>query len=137
MQQRDFLMRQIEQMAQAFAALIRRLLGMKTENTEKETELATNELLKEQLNTSIKELLSIPIGEISEFIVKEKGLDESNLEVFADLLILNAKVKSNHTDQLKLYKIALEVYQWIDSKSRTFSMERQNKIQEIEEFLTK
>ena len=137
MQQRDFLMRQIEQMAQAFAALIRRLLGMKTENTEKETELATNELLKEQLNTSIKELLSIPIGEISEFIVKEKGLDESNLEVFADLLILNAKVKSNHTDQLKLYKIALEVYQWIDNKSRTFSMERQNKIREIEEFLRK
>ena len=137
MQQRDFLMRQIEQMSQAFAALIRKLLGMKTENTEEETQMATNELLKDQLHTSIQELLNIPVGAISEFIVKEKGLDESNLEVFADVLVLNAKVKSIHTDQVKLYKIALEVYQWIDNKSRTFSMERQNKIREIEEFLRK
>jgi len=137
MQQRDFLMRQIEQMAQAFATLIRKLLGMKTENTEEEAQLATNELLKDQLSTSIQELLNIPVEAISEFIVKEKGLDESNLEVFADVLVLNAKVKSVHSDQVKLYKIALEVYQWIDNKSRTFSMERQNKIRKIEEFLTK
>jgi len=137
MQQRDFLMRQIEQMSQALAALIRKLLGLKTENTEEETQQSTNELLKDQLNTSIKELLSIPSEEIYEFIVKEKGLDESNLEVFADVLVLNAKVKSIHADQVKLYKIALEVYQWIDNKSRTFSMERQNKILEIEELLTK
>ncbi len=137
MPQRDFLLQQIEQMSQAFADLIKRLLGLKIENTEEETQQATNELLKDQLNTSMKELLSIPPGKISEFIVKEKGLDESNLELLADVLVLNAKANSIQTDQEKLYQTALEVYQWVDNESRTFSMERQNKVREIEDYLTK
>ena len=136
MQQRDFLMRQIEQMSQAFAALIRRLLGLSMKDVEKETEKETNELLKDQLNTSIEELLQIPPKEISEFIVRKKGLDVLNLELFAHILMLNAKATSIHTDREKLYKIALEVYHWINNKSRTFSMERQSKIQEIEDYLT-
>lgn len=135
MQQRDYLMRQIEQMSQALVALIRKLLGLKTEKNEEETEKATNELLQDQLNTSLRELLNVQPGEIAQFIVETKGLDVSNLDLFADVLVLNAKARSNGTDKEKLFRIALELYKWTDNKSKTFSMERQSKVREIQDHL--
>ena len=135
MQQRDYLMRQIEQMSKVLVALIRKLLGLKSVDLEEETIHSTNEVLQEQLNTSIDEILATPLKEVAEFITQLNGLDISNLELFADILVLNAKVYSDKTHQKKLFETGLELYNWADEKSSTFSMERQMKIRDVKNSL--
>ncbi len=133
MERRDYLMRQIEQMSQVLAALIRRLLGLKSVNIEEKTRQTTNELLMQELDTSLKEILRIPPEDIAEFIIQKKGLDKSNIELFAEVLVINAKACTDGLEKRKLFQRALELYQWIDTKSGIFSLERQKKIREIED----
>ncbi len=135
MQQDDYLMRQIEQMTQVLKALIGKLLGLKSENREEEIKKSTHEMLKEQLNTSIDELLTIPLEEITEFIVQKTGLVESNVELLAEILVLNARANTDNSEKISLFEMALELYHWSDIKSATFSLERQKHIQEIEDQL--
>ena len=136
MPQTDFLLRQIEQMSQALAALIRRLLGLNINVEEKEIQEVIDAFLKDKLNTSMENLLKITPAKIPEFIAQNKEFDEANLELFADVMVLNAKANKKLADKEKLFRMALEIYFRINKQSRTFSMERQNKIQEVENQLS-
>lgn len=135
MQQRDYLLRQIEQMSQVLVVLIRKLLGLKSDKVEEQTIQTTDEMLKEHFDISMDELLSISLEDVAEIITQKKGLSISNLELFAEVMVINAKACSDISEQIKLFEIGRELYQWTDDKSSTFSMERQLKMKEIEELI--
>jgi len=134
MEQRDYLLRQIELMTQAFVSLIRRLLGLK-ELTEEETQQTTDEVLKEHLDISITQVLQTQLHEIVDFIIKRKGIHKSNIDLLAEILVINAKSRQETEQKVDLYKKALELYEWLDQSGDTYSMERHRKIEEIHYFL--
>ena len=134
MEQRDYLLRQIELMAEALANLIRRLLGLKEIN-EEEAQQATDEMLKENLNISITEILNTPLNKIADLILDREGIHETNIDLFAEVLFLNAKVSKDSVRKRKLYERSLELFNWLDRKSGTFSIERHKKMNQLKNFL--
>lgn len=133
MEQRDYLLRQIQLMTQAIVALIRRLTGLKEDGSTSEEEIqqATNEMLTEQFGMDLSDFLEIPLEEIADIIVNTKGIDASNIELFAEVIYLNAKACIQKEKKAQLFMIALEIYNYIDRESGTFSMERHAKINNI------
>jgi hypothetical protein len=121
-------------MTQTLANLIRRLLGIK-EIHEEEAEQATDEMLKEYLDLSINEILRIPLQEIVEQIIEKEGIHETNIDLFADVLLIHGKVAANAERKRKFLERAYELYQWLDIKSGTFSIERHQKMNEIKAIL--
>ena len=130
MEQRDYLLRQIELMAEVLANLIRRLLGLKEIN-EEEALQTTDEMLRENLNISIAELLNTPLDKTADLILDREGIHESNIDLFAEVLFINAKASNDPVRKRKLYERALELYNWLDRKTGTFSIERHQKMNEI------
>ena len=134
MEQRDYLLRQIELMAETLANLIRRLLGLKEIN-EEEAQQATDEMLKENLNISITEIMNTPLDKVADIIMEREGIHETNIHLFAEVLFLNAGVSKDPVRKRKLYERSLELYNWLDRKSGTFSIERHQKMNEIRNLL--
>ncbi len=134
MEQRDYLLRQIELMAETLANLIRRLLGLKEIN-EEEAQQATDEMLKENLQISISDIVNTPLDQIVDLILDREGIHETNIDLFAEILFLNAKASKDPLRKRKLYERSLELYEWLDRKSGTFSIERHQKMNEIKNLL--
>ncbi len=130
MEQRDYLLRQIELMTQAFVTLIRRLLGLK-DIKEVEIQQTTDEVLKEQLDLSIEQILNTPIDETTELIIQQKGVHKTNLDLLAEILVINAKARQQTEQRIQLLESALQLYEWLDNNDNTFSMERHKKMNEI------
>lgn len=135
MEQRDYLLRQIQQMAQALVALIRKLTGLKEESSEEEVQQTTNEMLKEQFNMELQDVMHLPVEEVADWIIEKKGLHKDNIELFADVLKLNAEARSNIHDKQKLLEAALGLYSYADKTGDTFSIERHKKMNEIKVLL--
>ena len=130
MEQRDYLLRQIELMTQTLVALIRRLLGLK-DLSEKETQRVTDEVLKEQLDISMTQIIETEPESIVELLTRHNGITISNVDLFADILVINAKARHNANQKLNLLVRALKLYEWIDMTGNTFSIERHQKINDI------
>lgn len=133
MEQRDYLLRQIELMTQAIVALIRRLTGFKEDrsSSEEDIEQVTNEMLSGQMEMDLSDILEIPLEEISDRIINIKGIHLSNIELFAEVIYLNAKACLQTEKKVRLLMIALELYEYADRESGTFSIERHAKINDI------
>jgi hypothetical protein len=135
MEQRDYLLRQIEMMAQVLVALIRKLTGLKEEGSEEELHVDTNEMLKEHLDTDLDAIMKIQPDKLSKWILAKNGMDKKNLELFAEVLVLNAKAMTAGTESKKLLEAALTLYLWADKNGDTYSVERHSKMNEIKTLL--
>lgn len=127
MEQRDFLMRRIELMMQAIVALIRKLTGLK-DLKEDEIQQITDNMLFEHLEISVSDIIKTPLEDFTELITSMPGLNENNLELFSDVLVLNSKSRNSETEAINLLQKAIAILNWVDNKSSTFSMDRQDRI---------
>jgi hypothetical protein len=137
MEQRDYLLRQLQMMTQAIVALIRKLTGLKEIGTEEEIKHVTNEMLKEYFDTSLAELMQVPLEDTIEFITQNKKLHPSNVDLFADVLMINADKSEDAFNKENLLKRALILLEWVDKTGGTFSVERNIKIVDIRSILEK
>jgi hypothetical protein len=131
MEQSDYLLRQIQLMAQALAALIRRLTGLKEESSEEELKEATDVVLRDQMDLCMDDLISIPPGQVAEWLEREKNIHVSNMELLADVLLLNAGKAPDTEEKKKWLKAASALLAYVDEKGNIFSLERKLKTEEI------
>ncbi len=129
MQQKDFILREIEKISTLLRYLIGKLIPSSlVENYEETIELINRELV-ENSGFNINEILSFSIKDFDEVFTQSKGYSYENTELLADLLFTlgndRSQSKSNYL------KKALELYEYINEKSKTFSFERISKIEEI------
>ena len=133
MQQRDFILREIEKISTLLRYLIGKLIpSSSVENSEEIIELINRELV-ENSGFNINEILSFSIKDFDKVFTKSKGYSFENIELLADLLytIGNDQVAIN----IDYIKKALELYEYINEKSKTYSFERISKIEEIKKLL--
>jgi hypothetical protein len=136
MEQRDYLLRQIELMTQTLVNLIRRLFGLK-EITEEEAEQATDEMLKESLDLSLTDILNQPLSKLVDVMLTHTGIHETNMDLLAEILVINAKATTEFTKKQQLLRRAQVIYEWLDQTSKTFSLDRHQKMREIQRMLEK
>ena len=128
--QQDYLMRLLEQ----FSKVLAKIIGLK--------ERGNNNKAIEIINETYASLLKTDNLEINKSVTREliEKFNDEQLNIIDDLLFEEGEIcliEGRISDgQLKLKK-ALELYQYLDEKQRTFSLDRENKIQKIKIFLGK
>ena len=119
----DHLTRQINQLGFVLSKMLEMLAGAKNNDDLSETVSVVNFKLKEKLDFDLEILETISEENFIEFLTQNEGFNSSNIELFADILI--------KIDKEKYAKKALEIYNYVNRITATFSFERDLKIKEL------
>ncbi|HSD15106.1 MAG TPA: hypothetical protein VLB74_10695, partial [Flavobacterium sp.] len=123
MAKEDLLTKQINQLGFFLRKVFEKLTGSNSDEDISKTVIEINTDLKETLGFDLEEIEKLTSEEVVAFLLQKEYFSVENLELFADIL---AKINS---DDYR-YK-ALKIYEYIDSKTATFSMERNQKMKTI------
>ncbi|MFP4621548.1 MAG: hypothetical protein ACLFM7_09570 [Bacteroidales bacterium] len=128
MEQRDYILREIEKIHVVLQAILGKIMGGNTDipNVNEDFE-QLNKQLVEDTRVDIKELLRSDNKPFDRVFKKAYGYNESNIELFADMLAEMAK-KAEGNMKNQLNQKALETYQYVDGVSNSFSFNRKSKI---------
>lgn len=129
MEQKDYLLREIEKIGLIISAIRQRLFGGKEGlaiNIEQQVEAEKGMLFRE-LNFDLDEFLLLDVDETNNYLNKFEGFNVENIENLAEFISqigLNEKFDQSNTYLEK----ALQLYELINRKSKTYSTEREKKI---------
>lgn len=139
MEKRDYLMDQIELLGQALAQIFSKLFGFNKQGKVIEAVEITSQSLKTELNLDLTEISLIPTRDFIITLQKDEKLNNTNLELLADILLQVADstcidpLKSE--ESLNLYSKCLEIYNYMNERDLTYSFERESKIARIQNSL--
>jgi hypothetical protein len=119
----DHLTRQINQLGFVLKKILEKLTGIKSNDGLSERVSEVNFKLKELLDFDLEILDTISDENIIEFLTQKEGFNYSNIELFADILIKIEKEKYANK--------ALQIYNYVNYITATFSFERDLKIKEL------
>ncbi|UOK43830.1 MULTISPECIES: hypothetical protein [Flavobacterium] len=125
MAKEDLLSKQINQLGFFLRKMFEKMKGNDSGDIMTETVSENNAELKETLGFDLNDIQKLSLEEVVPFLLQNEYFSVENLELFADIL-----VKTNVED---FCKKALRIYEHIDSKTATFSMERNLKMKMIKE----
>ena len=136
MEQKDYLLREIEKINLIIQAIRQMFYGKKDNlaiQLEHEAEAAKG-MLFDELNFDLEKFLLLNLEESVRYLEGFEGFSTENMEQLAELLTEMGRIEK--TDQAKKYlEKALQVFEIIKQKTKTFSFEREIKIAEIKGLL--
>lgn len=132
MEQKDYLLREIEKIG----LLLRTILTKLRLNSDNGAITLENqfdqekELLLNEIGFNIDEFALLKDSEIEQHLSKYKGVRGSNIELLADVLV-EAGFKAANNLTTAYFEKALKLYELCNSLDKTYSFERENKIEEL------
>lgn len=136
MEQRDYILREIEKIELILRAIRQNILGGQDRlaiNIEKQVDDAKGMLLNE-LNFDIDKFLLLNIEESNEYLSNFEGFNIDNIEQLSECI--SQIGFSNKSELSKKYlEKALQLYELINLKSKTYSFERERNIMKIKNAL--
>ena len=126
MEQKDFILREIEKISVILLYLIGKFVPSKSIEEQQQTEKLINEELLEQYGNDLSYILKLEEKDFYTEFSQTKGFNFENIELLADLLF---KIGTDEINiKLDYLQKALDLYNYIDNKSKTYSFERVSKI---------
>ena len=132
--QRDFIKRQLEELGRAIGKVISEILKLKEQGKLDEGIVMTQKTLEGTFDLDFENVLSIPSDNIVETLIKEKKYSSVHLNYLGDVLFTCAELfeqKGEKKKSKELYQRVLIIFNYIDQTEKTFSLERNNKIEKI------
>lgn len=126
MEQKDFILRNIEKIGALISYLIGQYKSAKNIEEQQETEELINKQLLDNYGADLQFILDLDEHNYESAFSENKGFNFENIELLADLLF----TLNNKKDQKYILK-ALSLYKYIDAKSKIFSLERADKMATI------
>lgn len=132
MEQRDYLLREIERIGQILRAILNRLTGrgptpaISIDNQFEETK---SELL-DSADINLSVILTMSNQNTIEYIKSHSGFSISNIEEFAQILEHLAVSSSSHI-RMELLQKSLFLLNYCKEQDKTFSMDRETQILRI------
>jgi hypothetical protein len=136
MEQKDYLLREIEKIGIVLRAILNKLRGNKNSTTiqlQKQFE-EVKEMLSSQLEFNLTEYLSLNEADSKEYISQFKGINLENLELLANILTVFG-MNATPIDRKAYLEKALLLFEHCNHTDKTFSFERQNNIETIKRVL--
>ena len=136
MENKDYFMREIEKIGTVLRAIINSLTGKKEnlaitlENPFEET----RELLYNETGFDLGKFLIMDEAASGDYIAQFKGINAENLELLAEITFQSGMSGAYETRKVFLEK-ALQLYEFSNRKDKTFSIERENKMEMIRKAL--
>ena len=132
MEQKDYLMREIEKIGLVLRAAIGKLLNtseiqaLPAENpTEK-----IKEMLLDETGFDMNAYLILNETDSGEYLLQFKGMNPVNCELLADIMVQFGNREQPVTNRVYFEK-ALQLYEFCKKTDRTYSFDRERKILEI------
>jgi predicted nuclease of restriction endonuclease-like RecB superfamily len=126
----DYLLTHIEKFGRALAQLLGILAGARKGQLHEEI-AAARQALKNELAIDIDQLTSVSPEVLLVLLQKDERLTEENLHRLGDILFILAENATGPAEQEKLKTATLTIYQHLDNTSSTWSLERQQKMQQL------
>ena len=136
MEQRDYLLREIEKMWAIVIAIRQKIFGDKGNSAitlEYQIEYAKGKLLDE-MNFDIDKFLDLNTEESNEYILSFAGFSVDNIEILAECFS-EIGFSGNCDNSKKYLEKALQLYNLCNLKSKTYSFERATNVQAIKDAL--
>lgn len=138
MEQRDYLMRQIEQLGQVLAQMLAWLIGIRKKGGGGLELEELEKTYKSELDIDFEELIQIPEGDIITYLKSKKEYFENHLEIMADILYETALNYSKHErsqEGKNLLRKAIIILEYLQSSSKNYSIDRLLKIENFNKTL--
>ena len=136
MEQKDYLMREIEKIG----LLLRSILGSLTNKNENLSIEITNpfaqtkELLINEINFDLEKFLILDESATKEYLSNFTGINSSNLDLLAEIVFQFGISEQSDKKRIFLEK-ALQLYELCSNTDKTFSSARERRINEIKNML--
>jgi len=135
-EQKDYILREIEKIGMIISAIRQKLFGGK-ENLSVTIEkqlMDVKEMLLSGTNFDLDKFLSLNIEDSNEYISSFKGFSVENIELMAEC-ISQICFSDNSSVSKKYLEKALQLYEFCNLKSKTYSLEREKNIETIKNAL--
>ena len=135
MEQKDYILREIEKIRIVLEALLNKLKGGNGDIPKVNEDFdKVNKLFITDTRVDLNKLLKSGSNEFDNIFLKEYGYNEENIEQFADILAeMGNKAEGNLKEQLN--QKALETYEYVDTLSNSFSFGRKMKVDALKKEL--
>ena len=136
MEQKDYLLREIEKIGVILGVTIQKIIGGKGNAAiaiEQQVENAKEKLLDE-INFNIDKFLDLNIEDSKEYIFNFEGFNANNIELLAKCFS-ETGFTDNCVNSNKYLEKALQLYNLCNLKSKTYSLEREENINTIKNAL--
>lgn len=136
MEQRDYLLREIEKIGAIIMAIRQRLIGG-TEDQAISAEApaeALREMLLSEAYLDLDELLTLDMDATDEYLSGLKGFNTENIELLAST-IADIGFTGSSPDSPRLLQKALHLYEICSLRDRTYSFAREAQIKRIRDTL--
>lgn len=136
MEQKDYLLREIEKIG----LLLRKLINSLREKPENialssvNAIEATSEQLLNELEFDLMHFLTLDKSELVDYLTKFTGINAGNMELLADA-IFQVGLNSDADIKRKCFEKSLQLYEYCNLTDKTFSFEREDKIDTIKDAL--
>lgn len=134
MEQKDFLMRQIEEAGRVLAEALSKLTGFKNQGKLHEGIEKTDQDLQNQMDVGLKELNELEADHLMTHLEKKEKIFPENYEKLAELLteVAEGMAQQNEKEEAKnLYEKILSIYQYLEEYESAFSFDRFAKMEKI------
>jgi hypothetical protein len=130
MEQRDYILREIEKIGMMLLAIVGRLRKAATRREfEQEMELIDIDI-KELFGMSIISLVRLPDEQFFPILENSAAYNDTNIELLSDMLSEVAGGLEKGDSEAALLK-AIKLIEFADVRSRTFSFDRQSKLDSL------
>ncbi len=138
MEQRDYLLREIEKIGMVIRAIRQKLFGGTDElAVSVETQAETlKEMLLSEAYLDIDVLVALNPAETEKYLASLKGFNTENIELLAKTLT-ELSINGDSADSRTMLEKALQLYEICNLRDRTFSFEREAAVNQIKEVLQK
>jgi len=135
-EQKDYLLREIEKIGLIISAIRQKLFGGNGNlSVTVENQFETlKEMLLTETNFDLDKFLSLNIEESNEYICSFKGFSAENIEHLAEC-VSEICLRDKYSGSKKYLEKALQLYELCNSKSKTYSLEREATIMSIKSVL--
>jgi hypothetical protein len=137
MKQDDYFLNQIDILGRILGKVLADLLMLKNQgNILDGIEIAQQQLISE-LDLDLNEIILLSPEKLIPFLNKKFNFKVENLDKIAEILFkIGVKIKSENTNNTNNYLTsALTIFNYTNTKSSTFSIEKMNKIEKIKSIL--
>ena len=132
MEQRDFLEREIDLLGRVLGKIITSLLGVKSGSVSTKGIEIVDQTLRGGVDLDIEQLLSVERDDLIDFLVNEKGFNDSNLGQMVDILLLLADDMESGDPQLNsCYENCLIICEYNEKQQQMISFDGYLKLEQI------
>ena len=133
MEQKDYILREIEKIGTVVRAIMGRISGTETEEaiTVGHEFEQTTEWMVQETGFSLMKVLTMEKQPLKEYIASFRGFNVANMELLAGLFY-HTGIRYPEGEQERFLLKALQLYELCNETDHTFSLERERKINEIQ-----